>query len=128
MSPLMRQCNGKVSPSKALVRGLARELDIHSTKSGPALTCLVTLHQPAVYQFSLVFTKTCNQAIYRKSRFKGVRRESSALPRIKDNKTIRVADEDAPEDYRGQQSIFLGRYGVFPGVCWRREGYLLNVE
>ena len=81
-----------------------------------------------MYQFSLVFTKTCNQAIYRKSRFKGVRRESSALPRIKYHKTIRVADEDAPEDYRGQQSIFLGRYGVFPGVCWRREGYLLNVE
>ena len=25
---LMRQCNGKVSPSKALVKGLARELDI----------------------------------------------------------------------------------------------------
>jgi hypothetical protein len=24
----MRQCNGKVSPSKALVRGLAKELDI----------------------------------------------------------------------------------------------------
>jgi hypothetical protein len=33
----------------------------------------------------------------------------SALPRIKNNKTIRVADEDAPEEYRGQQSIFLGR-------------------
>ena len=25
---LMRQCNGKVSPSKALVKGLARELEI----------------------------------------------------------------------------------------------------
>jgi hypothetical protein len=25
---LMRQCNGKVSPSKALVKGLAKELDI----------------------------------------------------------------------------------------------------
>lgn len=25
---LMRQCNGKVSPSKALIKGLARELDI----------------------------------------------------------------------------------------------------
>jgi hypothetical protein len=25
---LVRQCNGKVSPSKALVKGLARELDI----------------------------------------------------------------------------------------------------
>jgi hypothetical protein len=25
---LMRQCNGKVSPSKALVKGLATELDI----------------------------------------------------------------------------------------------------
>ena len=24
----MRQCNGKVSPSKALVKGLAKELDI----------------------------------------------------------------------------------------------------
>ena len=32
----------------------------------------------------------------------------SALPRIKDNKTIGVADEDAPEESRGQQSIFLG--------------------
>ena len=37
------------------------------------------------------------------------RPQGSALPRFKDNKTIRVADEDAPEDYRGQQSIFLGR-------------------
>jgi hypothetical protein len=25
---LMRQCNGKVSPSKSLVKGLAKELDI----------------------------------------------------------------------------------------------------
>ena len=25
---LMRQCNGKVSPSKALVKGLAKELDV----------------------------------------------------------------------------------------------------
>jgi transcriptional regulator with XRE-family HTH domain len=25
---LMRQCNGKVSPSKAMVKGLARELEI----------------------------------------------------------------------------------------------------
>jgi hypothetical protein len=25
---LMRQCNGKASPSKTLVKGLARELDI----------------------------------------------------------------------------------------------------
>jgi transcriptional regulator with XRE-family HTH domain len=25
---LMRQCNGKVSPSKALVKGLSRELEI----------------------------------------------------------------------------------------------------
>ncbi len=50
------------------------------------------------------------------------------LPRIKDNKTIRVADEDAPEDYRFQQSIFLGHQGVFPGACWRREGHLLDVE
>jgi hypothetical protein len=33
----------------------------------------------------------------------------AARPRIKDNKTIRVADEDAPEEYRGQQSIFLRR-------------------
>jgi len=32
----------------------------------------------------------------------------SALPRIKDNKTIRVADEAAPEQYCVQQSIFLG--------------------
>jgi hypothetical protein len=31
-----------------------------------------------------------------------------ALPRIKDNKTISVADEDSPEEYRGQQSILLG--------------------
>ena len=37
------------------------------------------------------------------------RAEYSALPRIKDNKTIRVTDEDAPEESRGQQSIFLGR-------------------
>jgi hypothetical protein len=35
-------------------------------------------------------------------------RVGSALPRIKDNKTIRVTDEDAPEEYCGQQSIFLG--------------------
>ena len=28
VAELMRQCNGKVSPSKALVRGLAKELDI----------------------------------------------------------------------------------------------------
>ena len=28
VTDLMRQCNGKVSPSKALVKGLARELDI----------------------------------------------------------------------------------------------------
>jgi hypothetical protein len=47
---------------------------------------------------------------------------------VKDNKTIRVADEDAPEEYRGQQSIFLRRQDVFPGFCRRREGYLLNVE
>jgi hypothetical protein len=33
----------------------------------------------------------------------------SALPRIKEDKTIRVADEDAPEEYRGQQSILLRR-------------------
>jgi hypothetical protein len=32
----------------------------------------------------------------------------SALPRIKDNKTIGVTDEDAPEEYCGQQSIFPG--------------------
>lgn len=32
----------------------------------------------------------------------------SALPGIKDNKTIGVADEDAPEEYCGQQSIFPG--------------------
>jgi hypothetical protein len=32
----------------------------------------------------------------------------SALPRIKDNKTIGVADEDAPEEYCGQQSILPG--------------------
>jgi hypothetical protein len=35
--------------------------------------------------------------------------EYSALPRVKDNKTIRVTDEDAPEESRGQQAIFLGR-------------------
>jgi hypothetical protein len=35
--------------------------------------------------------------------------EYSALPRFKDNKTICVADEDAPEDYRGQQPIFPRR-------------------
>jgi hypothetical protein len=34
--------------------------------------------------------------------------KSGALPGIKDNKTIRVADEDAPEEYRGQQAIFPG--------------------
>jgi hypothetical protein len=28
VADLMRQCNGKVSPSKALVKGLAKELDI----------------------------------------------------------------------------------------------------
>jgi hypothetical protein len=28
VTELMRQCNGTVSPSKALVKGLARELDI----------------------------------------------------------------------------------------------------
>jgi hypothetical protein len=49
-----------------------------------------------------------------KSRFKEIRCRVSRLPRIKDNKTIRVADEDAPEEYRGQQSIFLRRQGVFP--------------
>jgi len=32
----------------------------------------------------------------------------SALPRIKDNKTIGVTDEDAPEESCGQQSIFPG--------------------
>jgi hypothetical protein len=32
----------------------------------------------------------------------------SALPRIEDNKTIGVADEDAPEEYCGQQSILPG--------------------
>jgi hypothetical protein len=52
----------------------------------------------------------------------------SARSRIKDNKTIGVADEDAPEEYRGQQAIFLRRQGVFPGLCWSREGYLLYVE
>ena len=30
------------------------------------------------------------------------------LPRIKDNKTIGVTDEDAAEEYCGQQSIFPG--------------------
>ncbi len=38
----------------------------------------------------------------------------SDLPRIKDDKTIRVADKDAPEEHRGQQSIFL--IHVFPAV------------
>ena len=28
VTDLMRQCNGKVSPSKALVKGLAKELDV----------------------------------------------------------------------------------------------------
>jgi len=28
VTDLMRQCNGKVPPSKALVKGLAKELDI----------------------------------------------------------------------------------------------------
>ena len=28
VTDLMRQCNGKVSPSKALVKGLAKELEI----------------------------------------------------------------------------------------------------
>jgi transcriptional regulator with XRE-family HTH domain len=28
---LMRQCNGKVAPSKALVKGLAKELDINES-------------------------------------------------------------------------------------------------
>ena len=28
VTDLMRQCNGKVAPSKALVKGLAKELDI----------------------------------------------------------------------------------------------------
>jgi hypothetical protein len=28
---LMRQCNGKVPPSKALVKGLAKELDINES-------------------------------------------------------------------------------------------------
>jgi hypothetical protein len=32
-----------------------------------------------------------------------------ALPRVKDNKAIGVADEYAPEEHCGQQSIFLGR-------------------
>ena len=60
--------------------------------------------------------------------FKGSSASSTgpALPWFKDNKTIRVADEDAPEEYRGQQSIFLRRQDVFPGFCRRREGYLLN--
>jgi ribosome-binding protein aMBF1 (putative translation factor) len=31
VTDLMRQCNGKVSPSKALVKGLARELDINES-------------------------------------------------------------------------------------------------
>jgi hypothetical protein len=35
VNDLMRQCNGKVSPSKALVKGLAKELDID--KSSPTL-------------------------------------------------------------------------------------------
>ena len=28
---LMRQCNGKVPPSKALVKGLAKELDVYES-------------------------------------------------------------------------------------------------
>jgi hypothetical protein len=32
----------------------------------------------------------------------------SALPWIKDHKTIGVTDEDAPEECSGQQSILLG--------------------
>jgi hypothetical protein len=28
---LMRQCNGKIPPSKALVKGLAKELDIEES-------------------------------------------------------------------------------------------------
>jgi hypothetical protein len=35
VNDLMRQCNGKVSPSKALVKGLAKELDID--ESSPTL-------------------------------------------------------------------------------------------
>jgi transcriptional regulator with XRE-family HTH domain len=31
MEDLMRQCNGKVSPSKALVKGLAKELGIEES-------------------------------------------------------------------------------------------------
>jgi hypothetical protein len=32
VTELMRQCNGKTSPSKALVKGLAKELDISSCR------------------------------------------------------------------------------------------------
>jgi ribosome-binding protein aMBF1 (putative translation factor) len=31
VTDLMRQCNGKAPPSKALVKGLARELDINES-------------------------------------------------------------------------------------------------
>ncbi len=31
VTDLVRQCNGKVSPSKALVKGLAKELDINES-------------------------------------------------------------------------------------------------
>jgi hypothetical protein len=49
------------------------------------------------------------------------------LPRIKHNKTTRVADEDPPEEYRGQ-AIFRRSQGVFLEFYWRSEGYVLNIE
>jgi hypothetical protein len=70
--------------------------------------------EPSISPESLVIGKFPSsrgqtQAIYRESHSRKFGAEyRSALPRIKDNKTISVADEDAPEEYRGQQSILLG--------------------
>lgn len=52
------------------------------------------------------------------------RRFSMDLPRLKDSKVMSVADEDAPEDPKRQETIVGGCAGdSFRGVCVCEEGH-----
>jgi hypothetical protein len=51
-------------------------------------------------------------------------RRISAIPRLKDNKAIGVADVDTPEEHGWQQSVHPDFGDIVPGACERYEGYL----
>jgi hypothetical protein len=50
------------------------------------------------------------------------------LPRLKDSKAIRVANEDLPKEPARQQSIEFLRASIVPKTCKRYEGHPMKLD